>query len=190
MKRKLVLGCMVVAILGSVNLISCGGEEKKEAVKDKPSTETVAEKSDETDKKGEKDETGKTDKVNEGKKEEEKKENPAGEFDKSAQDKIVKEVQDILDSYGYKKIDTSEFITTNEDYIPELQNKDLCHVTEEGEESPAEFYYDYKEKKLYHINQGFWFIVTEDYKNITPDIAGMKEMGDEARETIKREKKN
>lgn len=174
MKRKLILGCMVIAIMGSVNMISCGsGEEEKEEVKNKAtSTEQVNDKKD-----------------NEEVKKQEKKDNPAGKFDESAQDKIVKDVQVILDSYGYKKIDTSEFITTDENYIPELRNKDLCHVVEEGDASPAEFYYDYKAKKLYHINQGFWFIVTEDYKNVTPDIGGMKEMGDDAREKIKREKK-
>ena len=164
MRRKFVLGCMLVATVGMTGLVGCGGEEepKKEA-----GTETSQEAG--TD--------------------EAKKESPEGEFDKAAQDKIVEEIQTILDSYGYKKIETSEFITTNEDYIPELQNKDLCHVVEEGEGSPAEFYYDYKAKALYHINQGMWFVVTEDYKNVTPDVAGMKALADEAREEIKREKK-
>ena len=168
MRRKFVLGCMLVATVGMTGFIGCGGEEE-------PKKEAGAEVSQDAG----------TDEA----KGEEKKESPEGEFDKGAQDKIVAEVQTILDSYGYKKIATSEFITTNEDYIPELQNKDLCHIVEEGEGSPAEFYYDYKTKALYHINQGMWFVVTEDYKNVTPDVAGMKELADEAREEIKRDKK-
>jgi hypothetical protein len=169
MKKKFVLGCMLVAVVGMTGLMGCGGEEE---VKKEVGKETLQE----ADKK-------------EGDAKAKKGENPAGEFSKEAQDKIVAEAQVILDSYSYKKIAVAEFITTNEDYIKELQNKDLCHITEVGQDSPSEFYYDYKSKELYHINQGFWFVVTDDYRNVTPDIAGMKEMGDEAREAFKREKK-
>ena len=52
--------------------------------------------------------------------------------------------------------------------MPELRGKKVYKLLEDSDFTQREFYYDYENNKMYQINQGMWFIINEEYKNVTP----------------------
>ena len=99
---------------------------------------------------------------------------------------LVSNAQTILSNHGFSKIGSSEFIQNVNVGLPELNNKKLCHIVESGDYgSPAEFYYDYMSGRMYHIEQGFWYIVNEDFKNLTPKDSEMFEASEQHRQYLK-----
>ncbi|MEG1481367.1 hypothetical protein [Clostridium sp.] len=109
-----------------------------------------------------------TKKQEELKKQEQKKAEATKKKENSKKEDNVNKGLEIIQSKGFKNI-VYEGIVKQRFNIPEMNNKPLYHYIPKDEFSASnEFYYDASNNKMYMINQGMWFIINENYKNVTP----------------------
>ncbi len=63
-----------------------------------------------------------------------------------------------------------ETIEAENDRAPEaLRGKESFHYVEKVEFSPKEYFYLPETGEAYVIKEGCWFLLNEDFKNVTPD---------------------
>lgn len=108
-------------------------------------------------------------------------------IDNNNKEAIISNGLSIIKENGYKNIGFDSIVKEKMN-LPELEGKELYHFVENIPDSPKEFYYDAPENKMYHINQGMWFIINENFKNATPLDSEMYEDAEKYRKDILIEK--
>ena len=96
---------------------------------------------------------------------------------------IINEYENVpVKFFGFKQLDDG--------IVPEeIIDKKLYYYEQDIDVSPREYYYDNKNENVYLLKEGMWFIINQDYKNVTPEDSGMYDIAEEAREQFKAESK-
>lgn len=87
--------------------------------------------------------------------------------------KIITKGIDIIEKSGDSNIVFHEVVNKSDFQVNELNNKDLYLFFNSEEYSPNEYYYEPISNKMYRIEQGMWFIINDDYRNVTPKNSEM-----------------
>lgn len=129
----------------------------------------------------------KLEKIKKDKKEEEERKNKI-QLEKNKQKSIISRGMSILHNAGIKNVHY-EGIKQQGLNIDGFKGK-LYYFEEDVEDSPNEYYFNQASDEMVYLNQGMYFIVNKNYKNITPKSSSTYDSSKEFREYLIGKNKN